>query len=104
MRKTKLAGGVIHLLTNDLFDLAYDALCRRKERENTVCHVFHITAAHHQCVALDYTVLRRVFEALTKHICNLHAVHSFLFLQPPVQTGIFKLYYFSTFLRKMQVI
>ena len=62
----------VHLLADNLFNFARDALCRGKQRENAVCHVFHIAAAHHQRMAFDDAVLRGVLEALTEHCRNLH--------------------------------
>ena len=62
----------IHFFTDDLFDLLGHTAGRWEQAENTVCHLFDITASHHQCMAVHYAVGRTLFKPFSHQILYFH--------------------------------
>ena len=60
-----LAVDFVHLLAQDLLDFAHNAAQRQIGRIDSVCHIFDVSAFYHNSMAVDDTVSRSFFEALS---------------------------------------
>ena len=60
-----LAVDFVHFLAQDLLDFAHNAAQRQIGRIDSVCHIFDVSAFYHNSMAVDDTVSRSFFEALS---------------------------------------
>ena len=77
--KNFLTVNSVHFLTDNIFYLSCNALCRHKERKATVAEVFHISAAHHESVACNGTIFRSFLKTFSEQFANLHFIYLLYF-------------------------
>ena len=62
----------VHLLTDDLLYLSGHPLKRHVAGIDTVCHILHVAATYHKCMAVDVTVRGALLKAFSYKLIKFH--------------------------------